>query len=79
MLVQAAVAATRALGGEPELIPSSTDANLPMALGIPAIAFGAGGKAGKAHTLAEWYENVDGPKGIERGLLTILAMVGVAG
>ena len=79
VLVQAAVAATRALGGEPELIPSSTDANLPMALGIPAIAFGAGGKAGKAHTLAEWYENVDGPKGIERGLLTILAMVGVAG
>jgi len=48
-LVQAAVAANRALGRDAELASASTDANVPIALGIPAIALGAGGKAGDAH------------------------------
>src|SRR5581483_2229545 len=42
-LVQAALAATRALGREPELAAASTDANVPIAPGLPAIALGAGG------------------------------------
>src|SRR5438128_8151597 len=47
-LVQAAVAVNRALGRDAELASASTDANVPIALGIPAIALGAGGKAGDA-------------------------------
>lgn len=71
-LVRAAVAATRALGVEPELGTASTDANLPMSLGVPAVTLGAGGEAGLAHTPREWYRNVHGPRGIARALLTLL-------
>jgi tripeptide aminopeptidase len=79
-LVQAAVAANRALGRDAELASASTDANVPIALGIPAIALGAGGKAGDAHLATEWYENVEGALGIVRALLVTAAMaeVGVA-
>jgi acetylornithine deacetylase/succinyl-diaminopimelate desuccinylase-like protein len=71
-LVRAALSATRALGVEPKLSASSTDANIPMSLGIPAITLGAGGKAGGIHTLNEWYANEEGPEGILRALLTVL-------
>lgn len=71
-LVQAAVRATTALGEAPELGISSTDANLPMSLGIPAITIGAGGEAGQAHTASEWYRNTRGPEGILRALLTLV-------
>ena len=77
LLVTAALAATRALGREPELVASSTDANVPMSLGIPAVTMGAGGEAGKAHTQQEWYTNTGGSNGIVRALLTILLVVGV--
>ena len=73
-LVRAARAATRAIGQRPELVASSTDANVPIALGIPAIAVGAGGDSGKTHTTAEWYTNDGGPDGIRRALLTLLAV-----
>jgi acetylornithine deacetylase/succinyl-diaminopimelate desuccinylase-like protein len=72
LLVGAAVAATRALGLPVELATSSTDANVPMALGIPALTLGAGGEAQGAHTLGEWYRNTLGPEGIVRALLTVL-------
>ena len=71
-LVRAAIQATRACGVEPQLASSSTDANVPMALGIPAITLGAGGKAGGIHTLDEWYSNSKGPEGILRALYTLL-------
>jgi acetylornithine deacetylase/succinyl-diaminopimelate desuccinylase-like protein len=71
-LVQAAVEATRKLGQEPKLIASSTDANLPMSLGIPAVTLGAGGRGGKVHTVEEWFENENGPEGILRAVLTVL-------
>jgi di/tripeptidase len=70
-LVRAAIEATEALGEEPDLIASSTDANVPMAMGIPAITMGAGGAGGGIHTLDEWFENRKGPEGILRALLTI--------
>ena len=76
-LVQVAVAANRALGRDAELAAASTDANVPIALGIPAIALGAGGKAGDAHLTTEWYENTDGALGIVRALLVTLAMAEV--
>src|SRR5467141_3684423 len=76
-LVQAAIAANRALGRDAELASASTDANVPIALGIPAIALGAGGKAGDAHLATEWYENVEGALGIIRALLVTAAMAEV--
>ncbi|PYO73645.1 MAG: hypothetical protein DMD67_15350 [Gemmatimonadetes bacterium] len=76
-LVQAAVAVNRALGRDAELASASTDANVPIALGIPAIALGAGGKAGDAHLATEWYDNVEGALGVVRALLVTTAMAGV--
>lgn len=77
-LVRAAVAANRALGWEAELVSGSTDANLPIAIGIPAIALGAGGRSGDAHLPSEWYDNQDGATGIVRALLVTLAMAELA-
>jgi tripeptide aminopeptidase len=77
-LVEAALAATRASGVEPQVTAASTDANLPMSLGIPAITLGAGGSAGAIHTTAEWYRNERGPEGIQRALQTVLLVSGLA-
>lgn len=68
-LVQAAVAATRAVGQAHHLACASTDANVPIALGVPAIALGAGGRAGDAHLPTEWYDNTGGALGVVRALL----------
>ena len=54
-IVQAAAAADRAIGMEPLYIgAASTDANIPISLGIPAITIGWGGKGGGEHTVHEW-------------------------
>ena len=71
-LVLSAIEATQLIDREPELAAASTDANVPIAMGIPAIAIGAGGRGGDAHTPVEWYDNIDGPLGIARAM-TILA------
>jgi acetylornithine deacetylase/succinyl-diaminopimelate desuccinylase-like protein len=76
-LVELAQEATRAVGGIAQLEQSSTDSNLPISLGIPAITFGAGGSSGCSHTLDEWYDPTNRAIGLQRGLLTILGMVGV--
>jgi acetylornithine deacetylase/succinyl-diaminopimelate desuccinylase-like protein len=76
-LVQAAHAITFALGQKPELVGSSTDANVPMALGIPSIAIGVGGDSGGIHTTDEWYSNENGALGVERALLILLAAAGL--
>lgn len=76
-LVRAAVAATRAVGLEPELTVASTDANVPIALGIPAIAIGAGGRAGDVHLPTEWYDNTDGVLGLVRAMLILAAAAGL--
>jgi acetylornithine deacetylase/succinyl-diaminopimelate desuccinylase-like protein len=73
-LVQTAVAATRAVGHDHLLACASTDANVPIALGVPAVALGAGGRAGDAHLPTEWYENEKGALGIVRALLVTAAM-----
>lgn len=77
-LVRVAIAATRGIGLEPQLASSSTDANVPMAAGIPAIAIGAGGDAGGTHTLREWYDNRGGTAGLERALRILLETAGIA-
>ena len=76
-LLEALRDADRLLGNQSRLERSSTDANIPLALGIPAIAIGGGGRAGGAHTLAEWYDSTGREIGLKRILLTALAVAGI--
>ena len=64
----------RHLGIRSELRLGSTDANLPLSLGIQALSMGAGGEGGGAHTQAEWYSAKDREAGLRRVLLLTLAM-----
>ena len=77
-LVKAAERATQLIGSTPEFVTSSTDANVPLSLGIPAVAIGAGGLGGNTHTANEWYENTNGHLGIARALTLLAAMAEVA-
>ena len=77
-LVRAAVAATRLVGRRPELTTASTDANVPIGLGVPAVAIGAGGRGGDAHTPSEWFANTDGALGVARALTLTVASAGMA-
>jgi tripeptide aminopeptidase len=77
-LVQTAIEATRLLGIEPILNRASTDANIPISLGIPAITIGVGGWSGDAHRLSEWYEPTGRETGYRRALLIALAQTGLS-
>jgi tripeptide aminopeptidase len=77
-IVQAAIAAAKSLGVTAETGASSTDANLPISMGIAAIAIDGGGQGGGSHSLAEWYE--DGPNGWlgpQWAALLVAALAGV--
>ena len=76
-LVELAQEATRALGFTARLDQASTDSNVPISMGIPAITLGGGGLSGNSHTLDEWYDPRDREAGLKRALLVILAMVKV--
>ena len=67
----------RYLGNRSRLERSSTDANVPLSLGIPAIAVGGGGHGGGSHSVTEWYDPTDRELGVKRILLTLLAVAGV--
>ena len=55
--VQTAWAATEAIGQIPELKEAgSTDSNIAINLGVPALSIGRGGKADKIHSLKEWFD-----------------------
>jgi acetylornithine deacetylase/succinyl-diaminopimelate desuccinylase-like protein len=68
-IVRAAIECSRALGIEPRLDCSSTDSNIPISLGIPAITLGVGGLSNNCHSLTEWYEPVGRELGLKRLLL----------
>jgi len=74
-IVELAQEATRALGFTPRLDQASTDSNVPISLGVPAITLGGGGKSGNSHTIDEWYDPRDREAGLKRALLVILGMV----
>lgn len=76
-LVQTAIECSRAFGIEPRLDCSSTDSNIPISLGIPAITLGVGGISGNCHSLTEWYEPTGRELGIKRLLLLTGALAGV--
>jgi len=67
-------AVDRHLGLRTDLRLGSTDANIPLSMGIAALSMGAGGEGGGAHTQAEWYSAKDREVGLKRVLLLTLAM-----
>ena len=77
-LVQTAIECSRSLGIEPRLDCSSTDSNIPISLGIPAITIGVGGQSGNCHSLTEWYEPTGRELGLKRLLLLTVALAGLA-
>jgi acetylornithine deacetylase/succinyl-diaminopimelate desuccinylase-like protein len=76
-LIQRAIAATSYFGVTPELTRGSTDSNIPISLGIPAITIGRGGSGGNAHSLDEWWVNSDGQKAIQLAFLILLSEAGM--
>lgn len=80
LIVRLAEAACRALSIEPELRDeTSTDANIPISLGIPALSIGRGGKEGGVHTTSEWFDPTEAWLGPQKDLLLLLLMAGLAG
>jgi acetylornithine deacetylase/succinyl-diaminopimelate desuccinylase-like protein len=76
-LLAALLAADNQLGNRSRRERSSTDANIPLSMGIPAISLGAGGRSGGAHTLEEWYDPTSRELGLQRVALTVLGLAGL--
>jgi len=76
-LLAALVAADNQLGNRSRRERSSTDANIPLSMGIQAISLGAGGRSGGAHTLEEWYDPAGRELGLQRVALTVLGVAGL--
>jgi tripeptide aminopeptidase len=76
-VVQAALEVTRRFGVTPQSDVASTDANIPISMGIPAIALGGGGSAGNVHTPEEWFDPTRRDLGIQRLLALIAVLAGL--
>jgi tripeptide aminopeptidase len=78
-IVREATAALTSHGFNVTHAASSTDANIPMSLGIPAIKLGSGGTGGRGHSLEEWIdvEKTDSLRGMSAALTAILAVAGI--
>ncbi len=74
-LLAALRAVDRHLGLRTDLRLGSTDANIPLSLGVPSVSIGAGGEGGAAHTLQEWYSAKDRDLALKRVLLLTMAML----
>ncbi len=75
-ILQIARAVDAHLGNSSHIQRASTDANIPISLGREAIAIGAGGAGGGAHTLHEWFDTTGRDLGLQRILLIVLALAG---
>jgi acetylornithine deacetylase/succinyl-diaminopimelate desuccinylase-like protein len=73
-IVQAALTAGRLVGLTIPLGEGSTDANIPISLGIPAIAIGGGGSGANAHALTESFDSTDSWRGTQYALLVTIAL-----
>ena len=76
-ILQVVRAVDAQLGNAAQVQRASTDANIPLSLGLEAIAIGGGGSGGGAHTLQEWFDSGGRELGLKRILLTMLALAGV--
>jgi acetylornithine deacetylase/succinyl-diaminopimelate desuccinylase-like protein len=66
-------------GPLPTFAGSSTDSNMAMSLGIPAVTIGGGGEGGNWHSRNEWYKPVNAWYGPQNALLTVLILTGLDG
>lgn len=73
-IVITALAVTKLFGGTARTGEGSTDANVPMNLGIPAITIGGGGRESGAHSLNEMFDIKDSYLGTQRALLLAIAL-----
>jgi tripeptide aminopeptidase len=78
-LVQRALATTALFGVEGVLGRSSTDSNIPISLGVPAVTIGKGGTGGAGHAPEEFWINRDAYVAVQRALLLVVAEAGLAG
>jgi tripeptide aminopeptidase len=76
-IVDVASRAAAQVGLTFRLVSQSTDANLPMSMGIPSIAIGWGGSVGGVHALDEWFDTTESHVGTQWVLLTTVALAGV--
>jgi len=76
-LLAALLTADTQLGNRSRRERSSTDANIPLSMGIHAISLGAGGRSGGAHTLDEWYDPTGRELGLQRVALAVLSLAGL--
>jgi len=65
------------MGVKPRLTIGSTDSNIPISMGLPAVTIGRGGEGGGAHSLDEWWVNKEGYKSIQLALLILLSESGI--
>ena len=78
-LVQRALAAGEIFAGRlVSLSTSSTDSNIPISRGIPAVTLGRGGIGGEGHSPGEWWMNREGERAIQNALLVLIAEAGLA-
>lgn len=73
-IVLATISVTEALGLPVQPFPGSTDSNLPMSLGVPAVTLDGGGNAKGIHSLVEWFDSTDSWQGTQRALLLVVAL-----
>src|SRR3954470_3575629 len=76
-ILQAVRAVDAQLSNAAHVQRASTDANVPLSLGLEAVAIGGGGSGGGAHTLQEWFDSNGRELALKRILLTVLALGGV--
>lgn len=77
-LVVRSQASAEVLGAFSSLGISSTDSNIPLALGVPAVTIGRGGVGGEGHSPGEWWINRNGHLAIQRALLLLVSEAGLA-
>ncbi len=78
-LVQRALASTSAFGVEGELARSSTDSNIPISQGVPAVTIGKGGSGENAHAPNEYWVNREAYIAVQRAILLVVSEAGLAG
>ena len=76
LILQCVRAVDAHLGIRSHLDCASTDANIPLSMGLSAISIGAGGQGGGAHTPREWFHPEGRELGLKRILLTLLLLLG---
>ena len=77
-LVQRALASTEHFGVQGELARSSTDSNVPIALGVPAVTIGRGGMSANGHAPDEYWIDEDAYVAVQRAILLVVAEAGLA-